>query len=152
MEKPEGLTERQILAAQSLAGGLTLRDAARRSNCSVEGIKGWKKRRDFMDAVWAHQQELFQQTFGVTTTALPLAISKLTEIVQDRDPEINLSVKVQACKILIDAAQKQYETRAIERRIEHLESYANRADVTVEAESVRELPPRAFGGGGKAQT
>ena len=93
MEKPEGLTERQILAAQSLAGGLTLRDAARRSNCSVEGIKGWKKRRDFMDAVWAHQQELFQQTFGVTTTALPLAISKLTEIVQDRDPKISAELR-----------------------------------------------------------
>ena len=37
-----------------------------------------------------------------------------------------MNVKVQAIKILIDSAHKQFEARTIERRIEHLEAYAQR--------------------------
>jgi transposase len=137
MERPDGLSERQILAAQALASGCSWRDAARRAKCSVEAIRGWRKQTDFNDAVWRYQQEIFQQTFGVVSAALPSAIQKLREIVEDNDPDVNVAVKVQAIKILIDASQKQYETRTIERRIEHLESYA-RATV-VEAEPIREI-------------
>ncbi len=36
MERPLGLNEHQILAAQSLAAGMTWRDTARRAKCSVE--------------------------------------------------------------------------------------------------------------------
>ena len=139
MERPDGLSERQILAAQALASGCSWRDAARRAKCSVEGIRGWRKQTEFNDAVWLYQQEIFQQTFGVVSAALPSAIQKLREIVEDNDPDVNPAVKVQAIKILIDASQKQYETRTIERRIEQLEGYA-RATV-VEAEPVREIPP-----------
>ncbi|OUV76398.1 MAG: hypothetical protein CBC91_06370 [Rickettsiales bacterium TMED131] len=144
MDRPEDLNERQILAAQALASGCSWRDTARRAKCSVEAIRGWRKQPAFNDAVWKYQQEIFQQTFGVVSAALPAAIMKLREIVEDDDPDINASVKVQAIKILIDASQKQYETRTIERRIEQLESYA-RATV-VETESVREIPPGETGG------
>ena len=140
MDKLDGLNERQVLAAQSLAGGLSWRDAARRAKCSVESIRAWKKQERFVDLIWQYQQEMFQQTFGVTTQALPMAIAKLTEIVEGDDRDINPGVKVQACKILIDAAQKQYETRTIERRIEQLETYA-RADITIEAQPTGTLPP-----------
>ena len=55
-----------------------------------------------------------------------MAIAKLHEIVSSDDPDVGVGVKVQAIKILIDSAQKQYETRTIERRIEQLEVYARR--------------------------
>lgn len=138
MERPLGLNERQILAAQSLAAGMTWRDTARRAKCSVEAVREWKKHDEFLDAIWGYQQEMFQQSFGATTAALPTAIQKLQRIVEDPDPDLKTSDQIAACKILIDCAQKQYETRTIERRIEQLEKYA-RANVTVEAEPIREI-------------
>ncbi len=139
MDRPDGLNERQILAAQALASGCSWKDASRRAKCSMEAIRAWRKRTDFNDAVWRYQQEIFQQTFGVVSAALPTAIMKLREIVEEDDPDTPASVKVQAIKILIDASQKQYETRTIERRIEQLESYA-RATV-VEVEPAGAIPP-----------
>jgi hypothetical protein len=109
----------------------------------------WRKKDIFNDAVWNYQQEIFQQSFGVVSEALPMAIAKLREIVADDDPDVNTSVKVQAIKILIDAAQKQYETRTIERRIEQLEGYA-RANVTVETIEARTIAPGEGAGGGSA--
>ena len=50
-----------------------------------------------------------------------MAVAKLQEIIETDDPDVNASVKVAAIKIMIDSAQKQYETRTIERRIDQLE-------------------------------
>ena len=138
MERPETLDERQILAAQSLAAGCNTRDAARRAKCTVEAIRMWRKRTDFMDCIWLYQQELFQQSFGITSEALPMAIAKLTEIVETDDPDVAVSIKVQAIKILIDSAEKAYETRTIERRIDQLESYA-RTQPVIETQPIREI-------------
>ena len=149
MDRPDGLDERQILAAQALANGCSWRDAARRAKCTAETIRMWRKKDIFNDAVWTYQQEIFQQSFGVISEALPMAIAKLREIMADDDPDVNPNVKVSAIKILIDAAQKQYETRTIERRIEQLEGYA-RANVTVETIEARTLAPGEVAGGGQA--
>ena len=140
MNRPETLDERQILAAQSLAAGCTVRDAARRAKCTAESIRVWRKRSDFSDCIWHYQQELFQQSFGITSEALPMAIAKLTEIVETNDPDVPVSVKVSAIKILIDSAQKAYETRTIERRIDQLESYA-RTQSVIETQPIREITP-----------
>ena len=140
MDRPDTLDERQVLAAQALAAGCSWRDAARRAKCTVEAIRVWKKRSDFCDCIWSYQQEIFQQTFGVTSEALPLCVTKLREIVEDDGPDVAVSVKVQAIKILIDSAQKQYETRTIERRIEQLENYAKSQPV-IETQPVREIAP-----------
>ena len=69
-----------------------------------------------------------------------MAIAKLTEIVETNDPDVPVSVKVSAIKILIDSAQKAYETRTIERRIDQLESYASTQSV-IEAQPIREITP-----------
>lgn len=122
MERPKELTERQILAAQSLAAGYTFRDAAKRAKCSTEGIRQWKKLEAFNNAIWDYQQEIFHRSFGVTSEALPDAIRKLREIIDSDEPDIAVNVKVQAIKILIDSAHKQYEARTIERRLETLEA------------------------------
>jgi hypothetical protein len=98
----------------------------------------WRKRTDFMDCIWLYQQELFQQSFGITSEALPMAIAKLTEIVESDDPDVAVSIKVSAIKILIDSAQKAYETRTIERRIDQLESYA-RTQPIIETQPIREI-------------
>ena len=138
MDRPDTLDERQVLAAQALAAGCTWRDASRRAKCTIEAIRMWKKRSDFQDCIWSYQQEIFQQTFGVTSEALPMAINKLRNIVESEDPDVAVSVKVQAIKILIDSAQKQYETRTIERRIEQLENYAKSQPI-IEAKPIREI-------------
>lgn len=122
MERPKELNERQILAAQSLAAGYTFRDAAKRAKCSTEGIRQWKKLPAFNNAIWDYQQEIFHRSFGVTSEALPDAIRKLREIIDSDEPDIAVNVKVQAIKILIDSAHKQYEARTIERRLETLEA------------------------------
>ena len=119
MQRPDGLNERQILAAQALASGCSWR-MLHVGPCSVETIRAWRKQTDFNETIWLYQQEIFQQSFGVTSEALPMAIAKLREIVGSDDPDMSVGVKVQAIKILIDSAQKQYETRTIERRIEQL--------------------------------
>jgi len=138
MERPQSLDERQVLAAQALAAGCTWRDAARRAKCTVESIRVWKKQTDFTDCIWEYQQEIFQQAFGVTSEALPTAVNKLRSIVETDDPDIPVSIQVQAIKILIDSCQKQYETRTIERRIEQLENYAKSQPV-IEAKPIREI-------------
>ena len=61
----------------------------------------------------------------------------------------SVGVKVQAIKILIDSAQKQYETRTIERRIEQLEGYARQT--VIEAEPIRTITPGEDTGGGEAE-
>ena len=138
MDRPDTLDERQVLAAQALAAGCNMRDAARRAKCTSEAVRMWRKRTDFTDCIWLYQQELFQQSFGITSEALPMAIAKLTEIVETEDPDVPVSVKVQAIKILIDSAQKAYETRTIERRIDQLESYA-RTQPVIETQPIREI-------------
>ena len=150
MQRPDGLNERQILAAQALASGCSWRDAARRAKCSVETIRAWRKQTDFNETIWLYQQEIFQQSFGVTSEALPMAIAKLREIVGSDDPDVSVGVKVQAIKILIDSAQKQYETRTIERRIEQLEGYARSS--VIEAQPIRTITPGEDTGGGEAET
>ena len=142
MQRPDGLNERQILAAQALASGCSWRDAARRAKCSVETIRAWRKQTDFNETIWLYQQEIFQQSFGVT-------IAKLREIVGSDDPDVSVGVKVQAIKILIDSAQKQYETRTIERRIEQLEGYARSS--VIEAQPIRTITPGEDSGGGEAE-
>jgi len=126
MERPKELNERQILAAQALAAGFTWRDAAKRAKCSTEGIRAWKQLEEFNNAIWDYQQEIFHRSFGVTSEALPDAIRKLREIIDTEDPDVGVNVKVQAIKILIDSAHKQYEARTIERRLETLEAHAQR--------------------------
>ena len=74
MQRPDGLNERQILAAQALASGCSWRDAARRA-MPVETIRAWRKQTDFNETIWLYQQEIFQQSFGVTSEALPMAIA-----------------------------------------------------------------------------
>lgn len=139
MERPENLDERQILAAQSLAAGCSNRDASRRAKCSIETIRVWRKQADFNDCIWDYQQQIFQQSFGITSEALPMAVAKLQEIIETDDPDVNASVKVAAIKIMIDSAQKQYETRTIERRIDQLESYAR--EIAITPITVREISP-----------
>tara|TARA_B100000405_G_C16717881_1_gene421541 strand:+ start:154 stop:606 length:453 start_codon:yes stop_codon:yes gene_type:complete len=148
-KKPDGLDERQILAAQALANGCSWRDAARRAKCTSETIRMWRKEDAFNNAVWSYQQEIYQQAFGIVSEALPMAISTLREIVASQDPDVGVNVKVQAIKLLIDASQRQYETRTIERRIEQLEGYA-RSNVTVETIEARTIAPGEGAGGGEA--
>lgn len=126
MERPKELSERQILAAQSLAAGYTFRDAAKRAKCSPEGIRQWKMLEAFNDAIWDYQQEIFHRSFGVASEALPDALRKLREMIDSQDPDIAPNVKLQAIKILLDSAHKQYEARTIERRLETLEANAER--------------------------
>ena len=109
------------------------------SQVLVETIRAWRKQTDFNETIWLYQQEIFQQSFGVTSEALPMAIAKLREIVASDDPDVSVGVKVQAIKILIDSAQKQYETRTIERRIEQLEGYARSS--VIEAQPIRTITP-----------
>ena len=109
----------------------------------------WRKKDAFNDAVWSYQQEIYQQAFGIVSEALPMAISTLREIVASQDPDVGVNVKVQAIKLLIDASQRQYETRTIERRIEQLEGYA-RSNVTVETIEARTIAPGEGAGGGEA--
>ena len=148
-KKPDGLDERQILAAQALANGCSWRDAARRAKYTSETIRMWRKEDAFNNAVWSYQQEIYQQAFGIVSEALPMAISTLREIVASQDPDVGVNVKVQAIKLLIDASQRQYETRTIERRIEQLEGYA-RSNVTVETIEARTIAPGEGAGGGEA--
>jgi len=68
-----------------------------------------------------------------------MAVAKLQEIIETDDPDVNASVKVAAIKIMIDSAQKQYETRTIERRIDQLEDYARQISVT--PITIREISP-----------
>lgn len=138
MERRTQLTEHQVLAAQALAAGFTWKDAAKRAKCSTASILKWKKTEEFNNAIWDYQQEIFHRSFGVTSEALPEAIQKLREIIDSEDPAIAVNVKVQAIKILIDSAHKQFEARYVERRIEHLEADAKRQTLNTVGE-VREI-------------
>ena len=138
MERPTELSEKQVLAAQALAAGFTWEQASKRAKCSTGAILKWKKTEAFNNAIWDYQQEIFHRSFGVTSEALPEAIQKLREIIDSEDPAIAVNVKVQAIKILIDSAHKQFEARTIERRIEHLEAYAQR-QALIPAGEIREI-------------
>tara|TARA_Y100000289_G_C3851725_1_gene113867 strand:+ start:56 stop:484 length:429 start_codon:yes stop_codon:yes gene_type:complete len=138
MERPTQLSEKQVLAAQALAAGFTWEQASKRAKCSTGAILKWKKTEAFNNAIWEYQQEIFHRSFGVTSEALPEAIQKLREIIDSEDPAIAVNVKVQAIKILIDSAHKQFEARYVERRIEHLEADAKRQTLNPVGE-VREI-------------
>jgi hypothetical protein len=138
-DRPPELTDRQVLAAQGIASGMSYKVAAKFSHSSIEGIRMWRKRADFNELVWNYQQEIFHQSFGATTKALPACIEKLQEIVESNDPEVNTASKIQAIKLIIDTATRSYETRAIERRIELLEGNARKS--FIEIESARKISP-----------
>ena len=145
MQRPENFTEKQILAAQALAAGCTWQQTARRANCAEESIRNWKRNPDFVDLIFEYQQQIFHQSFGITAAALPSAISRLQEIIND--PEINVSNQLTAIKILLDSAQKGFETRTIERRLEKLEGTIEPAQITLV--ETREISP---GEGGRAES
>jgi len=129
MKRPEEFSERQILAAQALAAGCTWEQTSRRAKCAPESIRQWKMNPNFTDLIFEYQQQIFHQSFGIASAALPSAITRLQEIIND--PDVNVGNQLSAIKILLDSAQKGFETRTIERRLEKLEGKIEPALVEV---------------------
>ena len=137
MKRPDEFSERQVLAAQALAAGCTWEQTSKRAKCAPESIRMWRKNPAFTDLIFEYQQQIFHQSFGITSAALPSAITRLQEIIND--PDVNVGNQLTAIKILLDSAQKGFETRTIERRLEKLEG---RIEPTqIEVIETREISP-----------
>ena len=143
MQRPDGLNERQILAAQAQQR-LFMAGCCTSAKCSVETIRAWRKQTDFNETIWLYQQEIFQQSFGVTSEALPMAIAKLREIVGGDDHDVSVGVKVQAIKILIDSAQEAIRDENNQRRVNNKVMRMKRL---LSAKPIRRLHQENTGGG-----
>lgn len=116
---PDGLTERQRIAANYLARGTTIRDTARKIGVSEKSIYTWRQRSAVQQAISRIQQEMLSETGGMNISTIPDAISVLDNIINDENARA--ADRIAAARTLMSGAQAYQERRILERQIQDLE-------------------------------
>lgn len=116
---PDGLTERQRIAANYLARGTTIRETARKIGVSEKSIYTWRQRSAVQQAISRIQQEMLSETGGMNISTIPDAISVLDNIINDENARA--ADRIAAARTLMSGAQAYQERRILERQIQDLE-------------------------------
>ena len=116
---PDGLNERQRIAANYLARGTTIRETARKIGVSEKSIYTWRQRAPVQQAISRIQQEMLSETGGMNISTIPDAISVLDAIINDENARA--ADRIAAARTLMSGAQAYQERRILERQIQDLE-------------------------------
>ena len=116
---PDGLNERQRIAATFIAQGKTIREIARQLGVSEKSVYTWRQRPAVQQAVARIQQELLSETGGMNISTIPGAIRVLDEIINNDDARA--ADRIAAARTLMSGAQAYQERRILERQIADLE-------------------------------
>jgi transposase-like protein len=116
---PDGLTERQRIAANYLARGTTIRETARKIGVSEKSIYTWRQRAAVQQAISRIQQEMLSETGGMNISTIPDAINVLDNIINDDNARA--ADRIAAARTLMSGAQAYQERRILERQIQDLE-------------------------------
>jgi len=128
---PDGLNERQRIAASYLARGTTVREVARKIGVSEKAIYMWRQRPAVQRAVTRIQQELLSETGGMNISTIPAAIEVLAAIINDE--EARAADRIAAARTLMTGAQAYQERKILERQINDLERQLLRFTATQDA-------------------
>lgn len=134
---PDGLTERQRIAANYLARGTTIRETARKIGVSEKSIYTWRQRAAVQQAISRIQQEMLSETGGMNISTIPDAIKVLDNIINDDDARA--ADRIAAARTLMSGAQAYQERRILERQIQDLERQLLRLTSFTES-STEEIP------------
>lgn len=116
---PDGLNERQRIAANLLARGTTIRETARKIGVSEKSIYTWRQRPPMQQAISRIQQEMLSETGGMNLSTIPDAIQVLDAIINDDGARA--ADRIAAARTLMSGAQAYQERRILERQIQDLE-------------------------------
>jgi transposase-like protein len=136
---PDGLNERQRIAANFLARGTTIRETARKIGVSEKSIYTWRQRPAVQQAISRIQQELLSETGGMNISTIPAAINVLDAIINDEDARA--ADRIAAARTLMSGAQAYQERRILERQIQDLERQLLRFTATPEVETTAVSEP-----------
>jgi transposase-like protein len=125
---PDGLNERQRIAANYLARGTTIRDTARKLGVSEKSIYNWRQRPAVQQAIARIQQEMLSETGGMNISTIPGAIQVLDAIINSE--EARDADRIAAARTLMTGAQAYQERRILERQIADLERQLLRLTAT----------------------
>lgn len=134
---PDGLTERQRIAANYLARGTTIRETARKIGVSEKSIYTWRQRAAVQQAISRIQQEMLSETGGMNISTIPDAINVLDNIINDDNARA--ADRIAAARTLMSGAQAYQERRILERQIQDLERQLLRLTSFTES-STEEIP------------
>ena len=136
---PDGLNERQRIAANFLARGTTIREIARKLGVSEKAVYTWRQRPAVQQAVARIQQELLSETGGMNISTIPDAIKVLDSIINDEDARA--ADRISAARTLMSGAQAYQERRILERQIADLERQLLRLTPLTDAETTAVAAP-----------
>jgi transposase-like protein len=136
---PDGLNERQRIAANFLARGTAIRETARKIGVSEKSIYTWRQRPAVQQAISRIQQELLSETGGMNISTIPAAINVLDAIINDEDARA--ADRIAAARTLMSGAQAYQERRILERQIQDLERQLLRFTATPEVETTAVSEP-----------
>lgn len=136
---PDGLNERQRIAATFLAQGKTIRETARQLGVSEKSVYTWRQRPAVQQAIARIQQELLSETGGMNISTIPDAIRVLDEIINNDDARA--ADRIAAARTLMSGAQAYQERRILERQIADLERQLLR--LTAANDAVADAPSAA---------
>jgi len=109
-------------AAQALAAGATLADAAKAAGVTQRTVRNWRADEvAFADAVDDGRSRMLSESAGLLAATTTAAAHKLEEIIASGEERHALA----ASRVVLDQAAKYRSDRAIEDRIEALEAAVN---------------------------
>jgi transposase-like protein len=130
---PDGLNERQRIAANFLARGTSIRETARKIGVSEKAVYNWRQRPAVQQAISRIQQDLLSETGGMNISTIPDAIKVLDSIINDEDARA--ADRISAARTLMSGAQAYQERRILERQIADLERQLLRLTAPADVET-----------------
>lgn len=136
---PDGLNERQRIAANFLARGTSIRETARKIGVSEKAVYNWRQRPAVQQAISRIQQDLLSETGGMNISTIPDAIKVLDSIINDEDARA--ADRISAARTLMSGAQAYQERRILERQIADLERQLLRLTAPADVETTAVAAP-----------
>jgi transposase-like protein len=136
---PDGLNERQRIAANFLARGTSIRETARKIGVSEKAVYNWRQRPAVQHAIARIQQDLLSETGGMNISTIPDAIKVLDSIINDEDARA--ADRISAARTLMSGAQAYQERRILERQIADLERQLLRLTAPADVETTAVAAP-----------
>ena len=96
-----------------------LQDASQVAGVSMNTLLRWLQQDEFKEQYKQAKQETLRQAISQLQVATTEAVATLRDIV--KDAEVNPSVRVSACKAILDGAMKSAELQDLEERLVKLE-------------------------------
>jgi|HubBroStandDraft_1064217.scaffolds.fasta_scaffold52527_5 hypothetical protein len=119
------LSARKEAALRALLNHKTLEHAAESCNVNVRTLRRWMRNREFLARYRQEQDALLSSTVDLLRAESASAVATLAAIAKDANTPPGASVRVQACKALLDFGFKGIEIHALTERVSELERHQN---------------------------